>query len=72
MSQDQNQNGFARRRMLRLRDAAEYLSLSQWKLRQLIADGKLPFVQSEEHGRIQLDLKDLDAFIETHKRVNTV
>ena len=45
------------RRLLRVREAAQYLSVSPWKLRRLVQDGLLPIVQA-----------DLDAFIERNKR----
>jgi excisionase family DNA binding protein len=56
------------KRLLRVKEAAEYLSLSAWKLRQLVQDGLLPVVQSSEGGAWRVDLRDLDAFIERNKR----
>jgi hypothetical protein len=35
-------------RLLRLKDAAAYLSLSPWKMRRLIWQGRLPVVQDLE------------------------
>ena len=63
------QNGVPARRLLRLKTAALYLSLSPWKLRALIQDGKLPVVQDVEGSPFMLDLRDLDAFIERNKRL---
>jgi excisionase family DNA binding protein len=54
-------------RLLRLKDAARYLSLSPWKLRQLIYSGVIPFVQPEPGSPYLLDLRDLDHYVETNK-----
>jgi excisionase family DNA binding protein len=59
-----------RRRLLRTKQAAEYLSLSPWKLRQLIAYGQLPVVQAEEGAPFLLDIRDLDGYIERNKRTS--
>ena len=59
-----------RRRLLRTKQAAEYLSLSPWKLRQLIAYGRLPVVQAEEGAPFLLDIRDLDGYIERNKRTS--
>ena len=56
------------KRLLRVREAAEYLSLSPWKLRRLIQDGHLPIVQSCEGGAWRVDVRDLDSFIDRNKR----
>lgn len=55
-------------RLLRLKVAAEYLSLSPWKLRRLIQEGRLPVVQDCEAGPFLLDVRDLDLFVERNKR----
>jgi excisionase family DNA binding protein len=58
------------RRLFRLKMAAEYLSLSPWKIRQLIQAGRLPVVQDAEGGPFLLDVRDLDGFIERNKRTS--
>lgn len=55
-------------RMMRVREAAAYLGSSPWKIRQLIADRRIPFVQDGD-GPFLLDIRDLDGFIERSKRV---
>lgn len=55
------------KRLLRVKEAAEYLSLSPWKVRQLAQDGLLPVVRSCEGGAWRIDVRDLDAFIEQNK-----
>lgn len=56
------------RRLLRTREAAEYLSVSPWKLRKLVQDGLLPIVQASEGAAWRVDVRDLDGFIECNKR----
>lgn len=56
------------KRLLRTREAAQYLSISPWKLRRLIQDGLLPVVQQNEGAAWRVDVRDLDAFVERHKR----
>jgi excisionase family DNA binding protein len=57
-----------KRRLMRIHDASEYLSLSPWKLRQLIQRGRLPVVQDTEGSPFLLDVRDLDGFVERNKR----
>jgi excisionase family DNA binding protein len=61
-----------KRRLLRTKQAAEYLSLSPWKLRRLIAYGQLPVVQAEEGAPFLLDIRDLDGYIDRNKRTNSL
>ncbi len=63
-------NAIPTRRLLRTKQAAEYLNLSPWKLRHLIAYGHLPVVQTEEGAPFLLDIRDLDGYIERNKRTN--
>jgi excisionase family DNA binding protein len=55
------------RRLIRTKEAATYLSVSEWKLRRLIQDGAIPFVQDHENAPFLLDVRDLDAYIESNK-----
>ena len=57
-----------RQRMLRVREAAEYLGSSAWKVRQLIANRRIPFLQDGD-GPFLIDIRDLDGFIERSKRI---
>jgi excisionase family DNA binding protein len=56
------------RRLLRLKEAAQYVSLSPWKLRKLVQDGQLPIVKYGENTPWLLDLRDLDGWVERHKQ----
>jgi excisionase family DNA binding protein len=55
-------------RLLRLREAAEYLSLSPWKMRNLIQSAELPIIQTGANAPWLLDRLDLDQWIERKKR----
>lgn len=56
------------KRLLRTREAAAYLSLSQWKLRSLVAGGLLPVIQADDGSPFLFDRRDLDGWAERHKR----
>lgn len=58
-------------RLLRTRQAAEYLCISEWKLRRLIQDGLLPHLHDGEGSPFLLDIRDLDAYIDRHKHHGT-
>jgi excisionase family DNA binding protein len=53
------------KRLYSIREAAEYLSLSTWTVRELIWKGTLPHVRLGR--RILVDLQDLDALIRCNK-----
>jgi len=59
----------SRARLLSLRDAAVYLALSYWTLRELIWRGELPAVRVGR--RILIDREDLDSFIERCKQTES-
>ncbi len=53
------------KRLYSVAEAAEYLGRSVWSLRRLIWDGELPSVRAG--GRVHVDVRDMDEFIEKHK-----
>jgi excisionase family DNA binding protein len=57
------------KRLLRTREAAHYLGMSAWQIRRLVQDGELPVVQHSDGGHFLLDVRDLDGYVERHKRV---
>jgi excisionase family DNA binding protein len=65
----QRRVGALSRRLLRLKAAAEYLSLSPWKVRSLIQAGRLPVVQDSDGSPFLLDVRDLDGYVERNKRL---
>ena len=64
----QGKSATQNRRLLRLKAAAEYLSLSPWKVRNLIQAGRLPVVQDSDGSPFLLDVRDLDEYVERNKR----
>lgn len=63
-------SAISRRRLMRIKEASTYLSLSPWKLRQLVQSGKLPVVQDTEGSPFLLDVRDLDGYVERSKRTS--
>jgi hypothetical protein len=59
---------FSSRRLLRLKEAAQYLCLSPWKLRHIIQSGQLPIVRYSENAPWLLDVHDLDGWVERNKQ----
>jgi excisionase family DNA binding protein len=56
-------------RLMRLKQAAQYLSVSDKRIRQLILSGDLPYVQLQPgNSPFLLDVRDLDKFIEAIKK----
>lgn len=55
------------KRLYTLDEAAIYLGRSIWSVRRLIWNGLLPKVQAG--GRVHVDVRDMEAFIEKHKEV---
>jgi excisionase family DNA binding protein len=59
---------FPARRLLRSSQAAAYLGVGTKRIRQLILDGELPYVQLQPgNSPFLLDVRDLDRFIESRK-----
>jgi hypothetical protein len=56
------------KRLLRLKDASAYMSLSTWQLRRIVQAGEIPLVRIGSEGAPWLvDVRDLDQFIDQHK-----
>jgi excisionase family DNA binding protein len=54
------------RRLLTVEQAGQYVALGRWRIRSLIYSGQLPYVRLGR--RILIDLKDLDALIDSKKQ----
>jgi excisionase family DNA binding protein len=57
-------------RLVKTKQAAEYLAISQWKLRNLVQQGLIPYI--EDGGGTspwRFDVRDLDTHIERSRRV---
>ncbi len=61
------QNTLPAPRLLRTKQAARYLGMSPWSLRQEVARG-LPFISTGAHTSAwRFDIRDLDRWIEAHR-----
>ena len=56
------------KRLLRTKNAAEYLGMSPGKLRRLTQCGELPIIRHDEHAPWLYDLRDLDEHIDKSKQ----
>ena len=56
------------KRLYTLCEAADYLGRSVWSVRRLIWNGEVPAVKAG--GRVHVDVRDMDDFIEKHKVVD--
>jgi excisionase family DNA binding protein len=54
------------KRLYSVKEAGRYLGRSPWAIRHLIWEGHLP--QIRQGRRVMVDVKDMDQFIEKHKR----
>jgi excisionase family DNA binding protein len=57
------------KRLFSLPEAAVYLGRSTWSVRRLIWGGELRQVRSGR--RVHVDIRDMEAFIEKHKVLET-
>ena len=56
------------KRLLRIKEAAVYLNVSQWKVRCWVQSGRLPYFQEAENSLILLDREDLHLFVLRNKQ----
>jgi len=56
-------------RLLPLKQAAVYMGLTVWGLRERIWAGQLPVIQFPGGRKQYIDTKDIEKFIEKNKRV---
>ena len=55
-------------RVLKTRQAAQYLSISAWKLRNLVQAGEVACIMSDGTSPWLFDIQDLNDWTERHKR----
>jgi excisionase family DNA binding protein len=60
--------GSKTKRLLRLPEAATYLALAKWTVRQMALRGELKYIRRTEGGPLLFDIADLDAWIEQQKQ----
>jgi len=55
-------------RVLKSKEAAQYLAISLWKLKNLVQSGDLPYLPGESPSAPwRFDVKDLDNYVEKAK-----
>ncbi len=54
-----------KKRLLTVKEAAQYLSVCQWTVRTMVSEGRVPAVRMNR--RVLLDVLDLDRFIQRTK-----
>ena len=56
------------KRLYTMRESAEYMAISYWTVREMVAAGKLPAVRLPGGGQLlRIDVADLDQLIEQSK-----
>lgn len=60
-------NQTSEQRLFDLNDAAKYLGRKPFAIRTLLWSGKLSYMQTGKKGKIYIDVKDMDTFIEKSK-----
>ncbi|MEJ2414780.1 MAG: helix-turn-helix domain-containing protein, partial [Sulfurimonas sp.] len=55
-------------RLLPLKEAAQWLGLTVWAMRERIWAGQIPVVQFPGGRKQYIDVQDLEAFIQKNKR----
>jgi len=55
-------------RLLPLKDAAQWLGLSVWALRERVWQGQIPVVQFRGGRKMYVDVQDLEDFIQKNKK----
>jgi len=56
-------------RLVKTKQAAAYLAISQWKLRNLVQQGAIPFIEDGGTSPWRFDIRDLDAYVERSRRI---
>lgn len=61
--------GISNPRLLPLKDAAQWLGLTVWAMRERIWAGQIPVVQFPGGRKMYVDTQDLETFIQKNKRI---
>jgi len=61
--------GIMNPRLLPLKDAAQWLGLTVWAMRERIWSGQIPVVQFPGGRKQYIDIQDLEKFIQKNKRI---
>ena len=60
--------GISSPRLLPLKDAAQWLGVTVWAMRERIWAGQIPVVQFPGGRKQYIDIQDLEAFIQNNKK----
>jgi excisionase family DNA binding protein len=63
-----NQSAGVEPRVLKTNDAAAYLGISAWKLRNLVQSGEISYIAGDGTSPWLFDKQELDQWIETRKQ----
>jgi hypothetical protein len=66
--QNTKAQGISNPRLLTLKDAAQWLGLTVWAMRERIWGGQIPVVQFPGGRKQYIDVQDLEVFIKKNKR----
>ena len=69
IKQNKKAQGMYNPRLLPLKDAAQWLGLTVWAMRERIWAGQIPVVQFPGGRKQYIDTQDLEAFIKKNKRL---
>jgi len=58
------------KRLVTTKEAAQYLGMSDWSIRQLVRSGKLPVVSGCEECNWRFDVHDLNEYVDNNKQWN--
>ncbi len=64
----QKKHIYTGKRLFTIPQTSTYLGMSTRAVRELVWDGALPYIQRVDGGKIYIDVRDLDAFIDREKR----
>ena len=60
--------GISNPRLLPIKDAAQWLGLTVWAIRERIWSGQIPVIQFPGGRKMYIDINDLESFIQKNKR----
>jgi excisionase family DNA binding protein len=63
-----SENAVITPRLMKTRLAAHYLSVSEWKIRNLVQEGEIACIIGEGTSPWLFDMQDLDDWVERQKR----
>lgn len=56
------------KRLLNMKQAADYIGMGVWKMRRMVWNKELPFLQHQKGSPLLFDIADLNKWIEANKK----